>query len=145
MLVAGTYIVLMSVTLSFGAIPWTHTYVPVVLGCALLISVHLSDRLFGSIVMPTASPTPKLTLLELGRKWRRGDPDERDIAVRRWAEAVAFELIAVYAILVCFYSAVLLVKLVPLLLLLPIGVFAPTLPRAVILWTEDDVPDEAGS
>ncbi len=32
---------------------------------------------------------------------------------------------------------------VPLLVLLPIGVFGPTLPQAVILWTEADVPEEA--
>jgi fatty acid desaturase len=143
LLVIGTYVVLILGILSFVAIPWTHVYVPVALAWVLIISVHLSARLFHSVVSPAASSAPKLILLGLGRKRRSGDPDERDIGVRRAAEAVAYELVAVYAFLVCLYAVFSFVKLVPLLLLLPIGVFAPTLPQAVLLWTEADVPEEA--
>jgi hypothetical protein len=143
LLVTGTYIVVILVTLLFVALPWTHFYVPVALACVLLVAVHLSGRLFDRVVPPTASPTPKLILLALGRKRRPGDADERDIAVRTAASAVAYELVAVYAFLVCLYSVFSFVKLVPLLLFLPIGVLAPTLPQAVILWTEGDLPEEA--
>jgi hypothetical protein len=143
LLVAGTYVVLTLMTLSFVTIPWTHVYLPVTLAWVLVISVHLSGRLFDSVVPPWASPEPNLILLRLGRKRRPADPDERDIAVRRAAFAVAYELVAVYAFLVCLYSVFAFVKHVPLLLLLPIGVFTPTLPKAVVLWTEADLPEEA--
>lgn len=142
LLVAGTYIVLILVTLSFVAIPWSHDYVETALGYVLCISVYLSSRLFDSVA-PFAAREPKLILLGLGRKRCEGDPDERDITVIYGATTLAYYLVALYASLGCLYYVFAPVKVVPLLLLLPIGVFAPTLPQAVILWFENDVPEEA--
>jgi len=142
-LVAGTYFILALVCVSI-ALPWTHAYVPIVLTFVLLYSVGWSSRLFHSVVVGPTEPPPHLrTVLGLIRKRRPDDPDERDIAVRNAAHYKAYYIIAAYSLFACLYLVVLGMNRIPLLVFLPVGMFGPTLPQAVILWTEDDLPEEA--
>lgn len=143
-LVAGTYFVLILICLSVVAIPWTHAYVPIALAFVVFYSIGWSSRLFHSVVVGPTDPPPHLrSVLGLVRKRRPEDPDERDIAVRNAAHYHAYYVIAIYALFACLYLVFSGMNRVPLLVLLPIGVFGPTLPQAVILWTEADVPEEA--
>ncbi|SRR6266498_819677 len=143
LLVAATYIGLALMTAGIAVIPWTRFYVPAVLFCVLVTFVGWSSTVFHSVVAPTVIPRSKLTPLGLMRKRRLGDPDERDVAVMKAAHFEAYQWVVLYAIFACLYFLLRGVKVVPLVVFLPLVVFAPTLPLALILWNEDDVPEEA--
>lgn len=113
----------------------------------------VSYAVFGKLVEPTALPTPRggeMTGLGLAPRRRNVDePDERDVAIRNGAHYQAFRAAAVY----CFALWVLIpllwslkgptVILWVLLLLMPLFTMLLTLPQAIILWTQPDVPEEA--
>jgi len=79
-------------------------------------------------------------------------PDERDIIVRNRAYYVAFNTVMVYTLALAVvggivsdaqFSKRLPVGAIAPYALLPILLMATTLPQAIILWTEPDVPAEA--
>jgi hypothetical protein len=87
--------------------------------------------------------------LEPRRRRREDEPDERDIAVRNSAYFEAYRALAVYSIAVWVASPLFLALKASTaarglqLLIMPLLAMALTLPQAVVLWTEPDVPEEA--
>jgi hypothetical protein len=77
------------------------------------------------------------------------DLDERELAVRNAAYVTAYRAVAVYSVfesLALIYSSELsasTARLLRLWLFIPLVGMVLTLPAAVILWTEPDVPEEA--
>jgi hypothetical protein len=80
---------------------------------------------------------------------REDDLDERELAVRNAAYFKAYRVVAVYAIiawmaLICSFDLRASIALsLRVWLFIPLLTMALTLPPAVILWTEPDVPEEA--
>jgi hypothetical protein len=148
--VTAIYMVVLLMLFGIVMIPWGHSrYFQPVLCSVFLLPINLSFYLFGSVVKQTVFPELRVepTILVLTRKRHEpGEPDERDLAVRNAAYFTAYRILAAYSLLIClmlwpaFNSGD---NRIPLLLILPLLVFAPTLPQAVILWTEHDVPEEA--
>ena len=127
----------------------------VMMGFILAYNV-VSRSVFGSLVKDTVLPEVRrgeVTSLGLTPRRRRGEdePDERDVAVRNAAYFAAYRAVAVYSIAVWLASpmvyevsastALRLIQLVTV----PLVAMALTLPQAVVLWTEPDVPEEAGA
>lgn len=114
----------------------------------------VSYAVFGKMIRPTALPQPRGEMASLGLTPKRRDqdePDERDLALRNAAHYQAFRAGAVYG-LVLWCSMPFLwhwnlsgatVVLIMLLLAMPLLTILLTLPQAIILWTEPDVPEEA--
>jgi hypothetical protein len=114
----------------------------------------VSYEVFGKLIRPIALPQPRREMTSLGLTPRRRDqdePDERELVVRNAAHYHAFRAAAVYG-LVLWWSMPLLwhwdfrgatVVLIVLLLAMPLLTILFTLPQAIILWTEPDVPEEA--
>lgn len=91
----------------------------------------------------------KLVSLGVSSKPEKGEPDERDIAVRNTAYFRAYRVLAYYSILSFFTAGALMesstmTKLVRLgaaeVLFFVLLMMATTLPQAILLWTEPDVP-----
>jgi hypothetical protein len=126
----------------------------VFLMCLVLTYNVVSRSVFGSLVKDTVLPEVRegeMTSLGLTRRRRRGDDelDERDVAVRNAAYFQAYRAVGVYSIvvwvtssMVCEVSGSTAVRLIQLVTM-PMVAMALTLPQAVILWTEPDVPEEA--
>lgn len=150
LLVAATYLVVLLMLSGIVMVPWGHNrYFQLILCSVLLITLNLSFYLFGSIVKQTVFPELRVETITLGLMRKRhgsGEPDERDLEVRNAAYFTAYRILATYLLFIClvlgpaFNSSD---NRVLLLLILPMLVLAPTLPQAVILWTEHDVPEEA--
>jgi hypothetical protein len=93
----------------------------------------------------------ELTSLGLESRRRRSEdePDERDIAVRNAAYFQSYRALAVYSIAIWVASPLFFALKAPTavrglqLLIMPLLAMALTLPQAVVLWTEPDVPEEA--
>jgi len=109
--------------------------------------------IFGRLAKDTVLPLihgGEMTSLSLTPKPRREDHlDERELAVRNAAYFKAYRVVAVYSIiawiaLICSFdlSASIALSLM-LWLFIPLLTMVLTLPPAVILWTEPDVPEEA--
>ena len=127
-----------------------------VLTCIILAVVLVSRGVFGSMVkqmMLTRRWDETISLGLAARPHRDEDQlDEREQAVRNAAYFEAYRMLALY----CFFLFPLLVSssfelfwssslgrvALPLSGMLLFGI-AWTLPQAVILWTEPDVPEEA--
>jgi hypothetical protein len=93
----------------------------------------------------------EITSLNLTPPPRRGadQPDQREVAVRHTAYIVAYRPLAVYSIIiwltlpsVFLFNASIALRVIQLVAM-PLVMIALTLPQAVILWTEPDVPGEA--
>jgi hypothetical protein len=93
----------------------------------------------------------ELISLGLAPRRRRGEdePDEREVAVRNAAYFEAYRVLAMYSIAAWVaWPFIFLLRAstavqVLLLLTMPLLAMALTLPQAVVLWTEPDVPEEA--
>jgi hypothetical protein len=122
--------------------------------CFVLAYVVVGRAIFGRLVKDTVLPEVRggeMTSLGLSPRRRRGEdePDEREVAVRNAAYFVAYRALAVYSFALWFASpfffsltastAVRVLQLVTM----PLLAMALTLPQAVVLWTEPDVPEEA--
>jgi hypothetical protein len=126
----------------------------VLMMCLVLAYNGVSRAVFGSLVRNTVLPEVRggeVTSLGLTPARRRGEdePDERDVAVRNAAYFQAYRAVAVYSIvlwlaspMVYEVSASTALRLIQLVTM-PLVAMALTLPQAVILWTEPDVPEEA--
>lgn len=149
-LVIATYVLLIAVLASVVIIPSElGRYRQVLASLAVVLPVMLSFQIFGKVVEQTVFPQPRVAPMTLGLIHTRrdpGEPDERDVAIRNAAYFKAYRLLASYLIFVClmlwsaFESGS---RLAIWLLVFPLLVFLPTLPQAVILWSEPDVPDDA--
>jgi len=152
LLVTATYLIVLFVLVAIVLTTSGHSrYFQLILNLVFLVPVNVSLYFFGRVVEQTVFPVLRRTPVSLdlsGRRREVGEPDERDLLVRNAAYFTAYRLVAAYSLFVClmvwpaFDSGS---TLFPLLLLLPLLVFAPTLPQAVILWSEPDVPEEAGA
>jgi hypothetical protein len=120
----------------------------------VILFTSVSRLIFGSLVEQTTFPVPpqegagsdRPTSL-FGYARRPTDaPDERDMAVRNWAYFQSFRMVAVYAVLLWLVYLVLNISMVQIslniaaLLLFPLIAMATTLPQAVLLWSEPDLP-----
>lgn len=146
-LVAVTYAALLALILVVTVIrPWSlalNSRVWLLLLCAFvsrgvfgrLVKQTLYTRRWGETISLGLAPTP----------YRDDDePDERELAVRNAAYFEAYRVLALYSFLLVMLTlsgssaaSVLTPVAMPLLVL------ALTLPQAVVLWTEPDVPEEA--
>jgi hypothetical protein len=154
-LVVVTYVTFLALMAALTIIlPPTRGQNATVLMCLILAYNVVSRGVFGSLVKDTVLPQMRggeITSLGLTPRRRRGDdePDERDVAVRNGAYFQAYRAVAVYSIViwiassvVCEVSASTALRLIQLVTM-PLVAMALTLPQAVILWTEPDVPEEA--
>jgi len=77
----------------------------------------------------------------LNTLFHKSGPDERQVAVRNAAYYKAYRVVAVYLLLIMSVSPAGEAALMGLTALLFVLVL--TLPQAIILWTEPDIPGEA--
>jgi len=113
----------------------------------------VSLSIFGKLAKDTVLPLihgGEMTSLGLTPQPRRWDDlDERELAVRNAAYFKAYRVVAVYSIiawmaLICSFDLRTSMALSLMLwLFIPLLTMTLTLPPAVILWTEPDVPEEA--
>jgi len=114
----------------------------------------VSYSIFGRLAKETVLPQTRgseITSLGLTSRPRRNedDLDERELAVRNAAYFTAYRAVAVYSIIAwmaLIYSFKLSASIALSLMLwlfIPLLAMILTLPPAVILWTEPDVPEEA--
>ena len=111
----------------------------------------VSYAVFGKLVRPTVLGPRGGEMTGLGLTPRRRDqdePDERDLALRNAAHYQAFRAAMVYGFVL--WASIPLywrlsgpsVVLLVLLIAMPLLTILLTLPQAIILWTEPDVPEE---
>jgi hypothetical protein len=123
--------------------------------CVFPLAYNLVSRaIFGKLVKDTVLPElggGGMISLGLAPRRRRDEdgPDEREVAVRNAAYFEAYRALAMYSIAlwlawppIFLLSASTAVRVL-LLLTMPLLAMALTLPQAVVLWTEPDVPEEA--
>jgi hypothetical protein len=113
------------------------------------VSLSIFGRLAKDTVLPLIHGGEMTSLGLTPQPRREDDLDERELAVRNAAYFKAYRAVAVYSIiawmaLICSFdlSASIALSLM-LLLFIPLLTMTLTLPPAVILWTEPDVPEEA--
>jgi len=113
------------------------------------VSLSIFGRLAKDTVLPLIH-TGEITSLGLtSRRRSEADLDERELAVRNAAYFTAYRVVAVYSIIAwmaLIYSFELSASIALSLMLwlfIPLLTMILTLPPAVILWTEPDVPEEA--
>ena len=153
LLVATTYVILLVSMVVLIVILPSGRRPEAVWTCILLAYNVVSRLVFGRLVKDTVLPELRggeLTSLGLASgRVRQYEPDEREVAVRNTAHYKAYRLLAVYSIAL-WVVAPLYWSVTPStavhviqLLTMPLMVMALTLPQAVVLWTEPDVPAEA--
>jgi len=156
-LVVVTYAILLALMAVMIVVPRSAPHRPVAgfaLSFAFTIAVIVVIlRIFGRLAKDTVLPLihgGEMTSLGLTPQPRREDDlDERELAVRNAAYFTAYRAVAVYSLIACMalsYSSELSASTaLPLMLWVFISLLAMilTLPPAVILWTEPDVPEEA--
>jgi len=145
-LVAVTYATLLVLLLTLG--PHRHWNQGMNVGTWLLLAVVFVSRgVFGSLVNQTMVPERRGEPISLGlapmRHRDEDEPDERELAVRNAAYFEAYRVLAVYSAFLVLYSSTSFGAFALPLIAMPLLVMALTLPQAVILWTEPDVPEEA--
>jgi hypothetical protein len=148
-LLAVTYLVLLVVTLvTLIAFPTIHG-----LGWALpatysFLAWEFLRRMVEGAILPEWRPGELIGLGLARRVLGRDTPDERDVAVRNAACFQTYRVLALYAnalwlTLPGFFALSSSTALHLLeVLLLPLLAIALTLPYAVILWGEPDIPSE---
>jgi hypothetical protein len=155
LLVATTYATLMVLMATVILLLPSGRQMDAIYMCIILAYNVVSRAIFGSLVKDTVLPDfggGKLISLGLAPGRRRGEdePDERDVAVRNAAYFEAYRALAVYSIAIWVASPLFFalnastaVRALQLLVM-PLLAMALTLPQAVVLWTEPDMPEEAG-
>ncbi len=144
-LVAVTYAALLALILLVTVIrPWSLALNS--RGWLLILCVLVSRAVFGRLVKQTLytrhwGETIGLGLA-LGQHRDADEPDERELAVRNAGYFEAYRVLALYSFLMFGVSGANAAFVLPPLTI-PLLVMALTLPQAVVLWTEPDVPEEA--
>jgi len=154
LLVATTYAALLVMMAIVIIILPAGRQIDAVWMCGILaynvVSRAILDRLVKDTVLPEIRGG-ELTSLGLTPRRRRGEdvPDEREVAVRNAAYFEAYRALAVYSIAIWFASPLFFsftgttaIRVIQLRSI-PLLAMALTLPQALILWTEPDVPEEA--
>ncbi|HEV2348390.1 MAG TPA: hypothetical protein VG028_00935 [Terriglobia bacterium] len=154
LLVAATYSTLLALMAAAIIILPSGRQIDAIWMC-FVVGYHVVSRaIFGRLVKDTVFPQLReggMTSLGLAPRSHRSDdePDEREVAVRNAAYFKAYRALAMYSIAICAASPLLfslrgsIAVRVLLVLTMPLWVMAWTLPQAVVLWTEPDVPEEA--
>lgn len=124
--------------------PWAAYSV----GWLLLLCAVISRLVFGKLVNQTLLTRRRTEAITLGlsapAQRDAEEPDERELAVRNAAYFQAYRLLALYSFV--FLPAYLTGTIGAFALrvaAMPLLVLALTLPQAVVLWTDPDVPEEA--
>lgn len=154
LLVATTYTTLLPLMATVIMIFPAGRLINATVMCLILAYNLVSRAIFGRLVKDTVLPQLRggeMTSLGLSpsRHHSQDEPDEREVALRNTAYFKAYRALAVYSVAVwiaspLFFSlnASIAVRVL-LLLTMPLLAMALTLPQAVVLWTEPDVPEEA--
>lgn len=148
-LVAIMYLVLlvavMAVVLARSHVPGRYvSLIAQLFLLSLIFEWRILRHLVGELVLEGRPAKP--TSLGLSATRRDPDePDERDVTVRNVAYFKAYRVLAWYSILASFVAAVWSAGHAGVLFILlgVLLVIATTLPQAILLWTEPDVPLEA--
>lgn len=154
LLVTTTYATLAACVLAILIVPpWGDRTQAAWLLILPIVDLMLSRAVLGKLVKRAIFPYRKveITSLNLSSKWDSENPDERELAIRNGAHYQAFRAVAAYCLFV--WCGVLGLRflsgpnaaLLMLLLVTPLLAMLFTLPQAIILWTEPDVPEEAQS
>jgi hypothetical protein len=154
LMVAATYATLMALMAAVILLLPSGRQMDAIYMCIFLAYNVVSRTVFGKLVKNTVIPEGRggeLISLGLAPRRRRGEdePDERDVAVRNAAYFEAYRALAVYSIAIWVASPLFFALNASTavrglqLLALPLLAMALTLPQAVVLWTEPDVPEEA--
>jgi hypothetical protein len=115
-----------------------------------VVTWSIFGRLANDTVLPQIHGGEKTTLGLTPQPRSEDDLDERDLAVRNAAYFTAYRAVAVYSIFAwlvlsySFDSSASITRLLIQWLVMPLLAIILTLPPAVILWREPDVPQEAG-
>jgi hypothetical protein len=156
LLVAATYATVLALMAAVILILPSGRQMNAIWMCFVLGYNVVSRSIFGRLVKDTVLPEFRggdLTSLGLAPRRNRSEdePDEREVAVRNAAYFKAYRALAVCSIAIWvaspfFFSlsAATAVRVLQLFAL-PLLAIAMTLPQAVVLWTEPDVPEEARS
>jgi hypothetical protein len=153
LLVATTYAILLALMATVIIILPSGRRDDAIWMCLFLAYFGVSRAILGRLVEDTVLPVSRgagLISLRLAPRHRGEDePDERDVAVRNAAYFEAYRALAVYSIALWVASPLFFsmsgstsFRLL-LLLTMPLPAMALTLPQAVLLWNEPDVPEEA--
>lgn len=153
LLVAVTYAILVACFAAAPFVPFRGSRIQTVWGLLFILVYIMGNHfLFGSVVRPFMAYglRKEEEIMSLRPALRQRDPDEldeRELAVRNAAHYRAFRVVAIYgflAYLVIMSSPTLSGSAMALLILImPLLAMLWTLPQAIILWTEPDVPEEA--
>ena len=155
LLVVTTYGALMILMAAYILLLPSKDLVNAVTMCFVLAYLGGSRGVFGRLVKATVLPESyggemiSLGLAEARPHRSEDDPDEREVAVRNAAYFQAYRAVAIYSIVLwlvapLFFSLRASTGVRGLMLLaMPLLAMALTLPQAVVLWTEPDVPEEA--
>jgi hypothetical protein len=153
LLVAVTYAPLLALTVTLVIVPsWgKHHIWPWAANACFVVGFAVFMRLVKQPgPLDPQSPRGAMTSLGLApRHYRAEDePDERDVEVRNAAYFAAYRVLALYSVgiwVVAFLTLDLggpVTAKVLQLFSLPLPAMALTLPQALVLWREPDVPEE---
>jgi len=155
LLVAFTYAVMLALMATVIIVfPSGRPQMDALWFCVLPLAYNIVSRaIFGRLVKDTVLPEihgGEMTSLGLTHRRRDEDePDEREVAVRNSAYFSAYRALALYSIALWaawpLFLRMRTSTAAPVLLMLtmPLLAMALTLPQAVVLWSEPDVPEEA--
>jgi len=155
LLVASTYALLLAcltaIMIVLGARAGTEW---AFVSCLVLTYNVVSMGVFGKVARPTSLPPRggEITSLGLAAPSSRDRPDEREVAIRNAAYYEAYRVLMIYGFV--FFGVVFglsgwralrgsIAVLLLQALCIPLLTMLFTLPQAIILWTEPDVPEEA--
>ena len=106
--------------------------------------------IFYKLAKDTVLPMQEANLgLSLNTLWHKSEPDERQVAVRNAAYYRAYRVVAVYLLLIMPVASWMVTGEAALndvlleFFALSLFVLVYTLPQAIMLWTEPDLPGEA--
>ena len=153
-LVATTYVILLALMATVIMIFPSGRLINATVMCLILAYNLVSRAIFGRLVRDTVLPMlrggEKTSLgLSPNRHRSQDELDEREVAVRNTAYFKAYRALAVYSVALWvaspyFFSlSASTADRVLLLLTMPLVAMTLTLPQAVVLCTEPDVPEEA--
>lgn len=147
-LVFATYallLILTAIILIFH--PWVNVWVWFVLAFNVT-----GGLVFGKLVKQTTFPehsTPAVAAIGIVDRPAKESLDERELSVRNAAYFLAFRILALYSTAffvsvhyLLLYKPTLAPQLI-LALMIPVLVMVLTLPQAIVLWSEPDLPSES--
>jgi FtsH-binding integral membrane protein len=117
---------------------------------AVFAGICIQFVIFYKLAKDTVLPMQGANLgLSLNTLWHKSGPDERQVAVRNAAYYRAYRVVAVYLLLIMPVASWMVTGEAALndvlleFFALSLFVLVYTLPQAIILWTEPDIPEEA--